>query len=871
MNYEEALALARHLVAVGIPLEESARNPAIPDEYRAQIEAQIREESVIELSPVKEINQGKKSSRWLDNTDRRNWYYWPRLRSYLIGKKKWPLNRVRSLDDSSDAVLRNLSPPEIQNFNTRGLVLGYVQSGKTANYTALIAKAVDVGYRLIIVLAGMDNGLRRQTQVRLQKELVGDSEDPTKSVALPDSGKHWHTFTTKDLNGDFRAGNVSTAALQGTQPVLLVVKKNTHVLKRMLKWLDKADTATFLNLPVLVIDDEADQASIDISSEEEPSAINQRIRSLLNKFSRCAYVAYTATPFANILIPANAQAPDIGDDLYPKDFIIGLPKPDGYVGAESLFGKSAFTGEEDEENGLDVIRIVPEQDVQTLQELTELPETLSKALLDFVLAGSAKAQLGNADEPATMLIHISHLIERHDTIYSLVSDKFREIQDEWRYFPENIGKELKFRWEKEFVPLLEQVGKESITFSDLEMHISKFLESVDIKAINSAKGDVADYEQEPSLKVIAIGGNKLSRGLTLEGLLVSYFTRSTDTYDTLMQMGRWFGYREEYKSLTRLYTTEDLANRFSHLALVEHQLREDLTIYENRNITPREVGMRILAHPAATARRRMSVTSPLKQTHAVSYKISYSESLFQTFRFPLNNPEDLAEAAESNVRAVKSFLANMGRHEKDEKESYVPLWRDILPEKILDFLRSYKNKEHENDLSAITEYIRRRSEDGELSKWTVAIRHLRSPKNVLGVVDWGIGINLNQMSRTRLMKQVNSLGVITNPGDEMIGLTKSLREKADEKARESGNMGKNKSARSVRPPDEGLLLLYPISKKSTPDKSKRGSRAPLFDNPDGPLAKDLVGVAISFPKSEREQPEEYISGSDPGSWEQNVD
>jgi len=257
----------------------------------------------------------------------------------------------------------------------------------------------------------------------------------------------------------------------------------------------------------------------------------------------------------------------------------------------------------------------------------------------------------------------------------------------------------------------------------------------------------------------------------------------------------------------------------------------------------------------------MSVTSPLKQAHAVRYKISYSESLFQTFRFPLSNPEDLAKAAENNAQAVKNFLAGMGA---PEKEGYIPLWHNIRPGEILDFLESYSNKEHKNDLSAITGYSRRRNEDGELSKWTVAIRHLHSPKSVLGIVDWGIGIDLNQMSRTRLMKTVNSLGVITNPGDEMIGLTEPLREKAAGKAL---NLGKNIAARAVRPPSEGLLLLYPISKRSTPNKSKRGSRAPLFDNPDSSFAKDLIGVAISFPKSDREQPEEYISGSDPGGWE----
>ena len=850
MNYEQALAWVRFLVEAGVSRGEAVKNPAVPEAYQTRIEAKLQEEEqVIVLSPV-EITEAGRSTEWLDKRDRSHWYYWPRLRDYLI-RRGWPLDRVRGLDDSSDTVLKNLSPPEPETdgFDDRGLVLGYVQSGKTANYTALIAKAVDVGFRLVVVLAGMDNGLRRQTQVRLQKELTG-SKNLKDAIALPEMGRRWHTFTTEDINGDFRAENVNTASLQGSQPVLLVVKKNGHVLNRILRWLDNADVATFRCLPALVIDDEADQASINVArfDEDSPSAINRKIRELLNKFSRCAYVAYTATPFANILIPVNAQVQGIGDDLYPKNFIIALPRPKGYMGAEALFGQRAFAGGEDVDDGLNVIRIVPKQDVDDLGE-SHMPQTLRDALMDFVLADAARAQRldrrGHADGPATMLIHTSRSIGAHDNVSRVVRDAIDEIRDQWRYNKNNSGikTELLSRWKREFMSL-EKTAANSVEFSDLEEYIRLFLESVSVMVINSDQGDVADYEKNPSLKVIAIGGNKLSRGLTLEGLLVSYFTRSTNMYDTLMQMGRWFGYREGYVDLTRLYTTADMADRFHHLALVEHQIREDLTVYKSRNLTPRECGMRILAHPS------MLVTSQLKQANAERYVFSFAEILFQTFRFPLDNLSNLAAAADTNLQTVKNFLSGLGTHKEVEKR---PMWRDVAAEKIREFLGMYQNEEHANELRAICEYVRRRNEGGELRKWTVAIRHLNSPKKELGVVDWGIGVDLNQMSRTRLIKATNSLGVITDPGDEKIGLSPDvLRAEA-----EALGERENKAARTARSPDEGLLLLYPISKNSSPTQGRRGSRARLFDEGDS-LARDLIGVAISFPKSKKERPEEYI-------------
>ena len=345
-------------------------------------------------------------SEWLRQLDRSSWYYWPTLREYLLGQRGWQAAAVRSLDETTDRVLAQLAQPTDVQFDIRGLVLGFVQSGKTANYTALISKAADVGYRLLIVLSGIDNGLRRQTQLRLKAELVGYPDNRPGSVRLPPIGHRWHEFTREELNGDFQPGYTTPTALQGPQPVLLVIKKNGPVLRRLLQWLNRAPEDVRRNIPLLLIDDEADQASVDTrgtyqtedevppADYEEPSVINGLIRDLLRLFSRKAYVAYTATPFANILIPHDTYDPQRQNDLYPRDFIVDLPGPDGYFGAEDLFGR--FDPATGEILGLNIVRDVPDEDLQTL-DTGNIPVSLEAAIIDFVLAGAARAQRGQTD------------------------------------------------------------------------------------------------------------------------------------------------------------------------------------------------------------------------------------------------------------------------------------------------------------------------------------------------------------------------------------------------------------------------------------------------------------------------------------------
>ena len=871
----QALRTARALLDLGHPLEQVLENALISVLLREFVRGAILEDNSFSLTPAHVVVADPQRPDWLIDIDRNQWHYWPALCQFLLTTKNWATSTLRALDDSSERILRQLEPPQTESFDIRGLVLGFVQSGKTANYTALIAKAADAGYRLVIVLSGIDNGLRRQTNIRLKRELVGYSEHQAGAVRLPPIGKQWHEFTREDLNGDFQPGFANHAALQGTQPVLLVVKKNGMVLRRLLRWLDDAPLAVHRTLPFLLIDDEADLASIDTrgtyhtddeppdADYEPPSVINGLIRTLLKRFERRAYVAYTATPFANILIPHDTTDRRVGNDLYPKDFIVDLPKPPGYFGAQEIFGRMDAQSEDDA-NGLDVIREVTDADIVAL-EAGRIPASLEIALLDFVLAGAARAQRGEPNAPVTMLIHTSQRIFAHSRLQELVSKRFQELCDGWRYQRNQYHGQLQDQWESAIRPVIRNSHLErDVAFALIEPHIGPFFEAVQVKQINSATGDVLDYEREPSLKAIAIGGNRLSRGLTLEGLLVSFYLRRSVSYDTLMQMGRWFGYRAGYEDLTRIYTTPELASWFHDLAFVEHQLREDIQVYESQGLTPYEVGMRIWQHPT------LQVTSPLKRRFASNTIISqsYALTVVQTFKFPLRQPNLLATQCDQNLAAVRRFTAQLGTANAKHSDKKGPVWTGISAERILQFLRSYSVDAVARNIAMdlVCGYVQKLQLVSELTEWTVAVRGAKARDSRLGTVDWGLPSGpISQISRSRI-RDTDSVGIITSPGDEMAGLAPDLQARARQSVAEAEAQGNKKAesvaAREVRPATSGLLLLYPISRYSGSEGTRGAIRRQLYDDPAGSHARDIVGLAISFPRSVLPQHvEAYLEGT----------
>ena len=553
---------------------EECLEDLVPAEMRDEVRSLHEATATQPIHRVRGVPASGGAKAWFKDWDPADGFYWPRQRKYLIDSVGRSPSAVEATDDDSDRVLSYLEDPREGGpvaFNTRGLVIGHVQSGKTENFSALIAKAADVGYQVIIVLSGVQNVLRQQTQRRLEQELGLRNVHP--GVGLPEAGKRWNNPTTADINGDFDPGTSDPSILQGNEKVIFIVKKWHTVLDKLIQFIEDANPPG--HLPVLVIDDEADQASIntggnrdqpleelvdeedatvDLVEETNPSETNRLIRKLVTQFHRVAYVGYTATAFANVLIDHEAEDAEVYEELFPKDFLLTLfPRP-GYVGATRLFGRDALEDADDQPvEGLDVIRFIPPSQIGSVTPSgikvadfsPSVPETLELAFKDWLLATGARMARDGEDEPSTMLIHVHQQTRIQNELAPQVEDFVRQFRNEWRYDKSGpFRKSIVERWEKEFLPVTRRIDPErEVPFEEIEGHIDRLLkDGVPVLALNSRSEDYLDYEQSPNLKAVLIGGNRLSRGVTIEGLLVSYYLRSTPYYDTLMQMARWFGY-----------------------------------------------------------------------------------------------------------------------------------------------------------------------------------------------------------------------------------------------------------------------------------------------------------------------------------------
>jgi hypothetical protein len=381
----------------------------------------------------------------------------------------------------------------------------------------------------------------------------------------------------------------------------------------------------------------------------------------------------------------------------------------------------------------------------------------------------------------------------------------------------NIRERLRQRWESEFRPVTRNTHVDrDIALEAIEPHIGPFFEAVQVLEINSFTAEVLDYEREPSIKAIAIGGNRLSRGLTLEGLMVSFFIRRSVSYDTLMQMGRWFGFRAGYEDLTRIHTTAELEGWFNDLAFVEHRLREDIQVYESMGLTPYQVGMRIAEHPT------MQVTSRLKRRFASSTTIaqSYSLALEQTFKFPLRRLENLAVQAEANLLAVRDLAGALGTPDARYSDGKGPVWTGVSVERVLGFLRTYRVDDETRSISLplICAYIERVRDAGELLNWTVAVRGRESRDATLGTADWALPSGLVSQIRRSRLGETDSLGVITGSGDEGVGLSPDSGSRSGRQDQIGEQCGAGSAARHRRL--DNVISNQPIFRK----RSKRRKR-----------------------------------------------
>ncbi|MGI5286171.1 Z1 domain-containing protein [Nonomuraea polychroma] len=748
--------------------------------------------------------------------------YWPPFPNYLRDEHRWPADRIDKLDQSSNKILAFTHDPSKQRFRTKGLIVGYVQSGKTTNFTAVLAKAADVGYRLIIVLAGTHNGLRKQTQDRLQEQLLQLRSDA------------WFPLTSS--NRDFHTPTVPAAAYfqqHQTGTVICVVKKNQRVLGKLQDWLaPAAQSAAFMNIPVLFIDDEADQASV------ATPRINPQIRSLLNLFPRCTYLGYTATPFANVLIDPSA------DDLYPETFILNLPRPEGYFGADRIFGRDAVEGELGgvDLDGYDMVRIVPDETVDRLRPrgrltdqvfVPEMTGDLLDAVRYFWLATAAR-RCRKDNGHSTMLVHPSMKTSVHEAFRQPLLDLQTRTSAALQARDAFLTEELRNLWDKESRRVPAELFKnEHVSFDRLLPKLLDVVESTTVVLDNYRSRDRLDYTVNQPVVAIAVGGNTLSRGLTLEGLVVSFFVRAASTYDTLLQMGRWFGYRSDYEDLPRIWMTAQLRSWFRHLATVESEIRLDIERYEEQNLRPVDVGVRIRTHPVLNVTTKMGAAR-------IDYA-SYGGRRVQT-RYFRENDEAWLRAGRSAAEALISAALAEGSPVKERGIGEVVLL-DVDVSHILDFLNSYRVHEDSPDLDPrlLRAYIEteRRKTPPSLLKWSVAV--MGGPvADSDNVVKFSEGLAVGTIHRSKLKDT-------GGPKADIKTLMTKEHRVVDMDIR-PGEARRQSEAKlmDLRTNDpvygnQGLLLLYPIRKDSPPDKANLGTRRPLN------AADHVIGMAIVFP------------------------
>jgi hypothetical protein len=647
----------------------------------------------------------------------------------------------------------------------------------------------------------------------------------------------------------------------------MVVKKNARILENLNNWVrevlaPRGDTEA---RPLLVIDDEADQASVDTGEQDfeddetpdpdyEPKRINGQIRRLLDAFSRSAYVAYTATPFANILIHDAAEAEGFGKDLFPRSFIVNLPAPSNYIGPSLLFG-SAFDGDDP----IDVIRHVAQDDegwivpthrkdfVPRYRGEDTIPPSLENAILSFVLACAARQARGQHRAHNSMLIHVSRFKDVHQRVFGQVDSWLSALKRVLKYRTGGapVLARLKRIWEEDFELTSAAIrgtqigqGLPVTSWSDVEKALADTAERIRVQVVNSEMRDAIDYDaNDHGLSVIAIGGDKLSRGLTLEGLAVSYFLRASRMYDSLMQMGRWFGYRPGYADLCRLYLTPDLELWFRHVATAAQELRERIDHMAMIGSTPEQYGLRIQCHDI------LLVTARNKMRHAHEFQVSFQgETKIQTVFFPDGDTN------RRNAAAVTSFLARLGQPAEPPGDARTAtgrrLWKEVPGAEVASLLGGLLFPDEARDVNAarLASYIRVQLDAGELTSWTVAI--LSGDGEPIFVDGWRFGT----VERTPLPRGEKAgryvVKTILSPRDEAIDLdADQFRRALDRTNSKRAGAGKDPPTvpdgpeiRRVRgeDPRRALLLLYPLS----PSKAGLNGDVPIF------------GVVVSFPDSQ---------------------
>lgn len=662
-----------------------------------------------------------------------DFFYWDRYALYLEQDAMRTSGVVAAINDVSDKIVDLAGDPtESGKLRRRGLLLGDIQSGKTANYIAVMNKAADVGYKVIILLTGTVESLRRQTQERVDEGFIGrsskaylqrNSQTIKKGVGSKDSRRFATGFTTE--SSDFKTAVVRSMNASiynmSNEPVVFVLKKNARTLQNLIGWIeDSAGNSGVINLPLLLIDDEADNASINTSADNDPTTINKHIRTLLDLFEKSSYVAVTATPFANIFILPEKNEDMEHDDLFPKDYIYALDPPTNYIGGNEIFGDNAMFA-----NSLitidDAERFFPYKHKQDIV-LSGLPESLYAALRYFLLANVVRDVEGEETSHRSMLINVSRFTKVQEQIAKLIVEWLYEVQRDVRSYcklseqeacKNEVIRKLRDDWNNPDYPF----SSVNLSWEEVQQErLLKAISAIEVRTINQRSASKLDYTEysDTGLRVIAVGGLSLSRGLTLEGLMVSYFHRNTQMYDTLMQMGRWFGYRDGYRDLFRIWMPDDSIGWYAHITQASNELREDIFRMNRLGATPKEFGLKVRAHPTS-----LIVTARNKMRHAERQEcwVTLDGKFFETPRFK-SDINAIRSNRNRTDRLIKKIVEQCGAPVGSGNQ---PLfWSNVPSDLVSEYVRIYENHpmNMESDGNALETYIKK---NPRFKEWDVLV------------------------------------------------------------------------------------------------------------------------------------------------------
>ena len=846
---------------------------------------------------------------WIHNLDKTKFDYWKRYKTYLSrNDNSFPID---DLDKITDVILDKCVNPNIPGrWDRRGMVVGNVQSGKTANYIGLINKAIDTGYKLIIVIAGSLGSLRIQTQLRVDSGVIGrnsaeyafGNRDTKIGVGeYPIKGAEILSYTTSRLKPDSSGddGDFSSSLAQklnyrpgkNNPPIILVIKKDYNILENVINHMASYSSEEneygfpeIKNVPTLIIDDEADYASVNTTNSlNEFKRINRLIRILSNLFSQTTFIGYTATPYANLFIPQEFNEENyafvkgvkyqIGPDLFPRHFIVNLHPSNRYVGASRLFGYKSPVNEEDSIEPLPLFREVNDFEpsfpkVINKNNKDELPDSipasLDEAILSFILVCAIRRVRGQITAHNSMLINVASFIKWIDKIAYLVNERLNDFKLSIESDDVILLNKLEKLYKNDFVYRTEQVVnnleyKDSKIkvheWDDIRAELKNSVRKINVRALHSCKKvntlyyqniEELDYNKykDVGVSVIAVGGNRLSRGITLEGLSISYFQRTTKMYDSLMQMGRWFGYRPGYLDLCRLYTSSEIYSWFEYINDATEEMRNDFDEMMLANKRPIDYQLKVKSHPGM-----LIITSLNKMYFTDEIELSFSGTNPLTHQFVKTE-----KVMKHNFECYQQFFSSLVKSKcsMDKSDSYY-LFKNVDINHIIKFLDIYKTEQKSINNSTLGEYIKLQYENHNILEWNVGFMSNSRKKNTIkypGDVteevdasyitmtidgkDYVIYQNVrNNPDRRKEMYYCMVKNQLDSTKDRFIDINKNFNPKTD-------SIKDNKEFRSKL--KRGLILLYTLDERAVDDAE--------FGVP-------FVGYSIHFPLIENEEKVKY--------------